>query len=116
MKRFVVMLLAVIAIGAGAAQAQGVARIVGKTGLSPEDLAIMSENARKLYDVAAPQVGKSTDWTNPDSNAYGTTTLIGMADGCATIQQIAHPKGQDQALDIRSRVCRNAEGKWILQP
>lgn len=110
------MLVVLFTIGAVTAQAQSVARIVGNSGLSPEDFAIMNENSRTLYDVAAPQVGKSIDWTNPQSKSYGTTTLTAMSDGCANLQQIAHPGGQERRLDIRSRVCRNADGQWILQP
>lgn len=116
MRRLIVTFVFLMGIVAAPAHAQGVARIVGNTGLSPEDLAIMGENARQLYDVANPQVGRSIDWSNPTSKSHGTTTLAGMSNGCASIQQVTHPKGQTQPLTIRTRFCRDANGNWVLQP
>ncbi len=100
----------------GAVAAQGIGRIVSNTGLTPQDLTIMGETARQLYDVPTPQVGQSQEWSNPESGSFGTTTLAAMTGACASIQQRSYPLGQERAVEYRTRWCRGADGTWVLTP
>jgi hypothetical protein len=37
-------------------------------------------------------------------------------EGCASIKHMAYPKGAEQAVEIRNRLCPTAEGGWQMQP
>lgn len=117
MKRLAATFTVLVALGAGGALAQsGISGIVSKSGLSPEDLTIMGEKAYSLYAGPHPKAGESVQWVNPNSKSFGTTLLTGFAKGCATIEQVSHPKGQEQTFTYNTRHCKNSEGKWVLQP
>ncbi|MCA0869517.1 hypothetical protein LCL97_01645 [Seohaeicola saemankumensis] len=100
----------------GPAAAQTLSRILSNTGLSPEDFSLMGEAGRQLYDVASPRVGGEQSWSNPESGSYGVARLAAMQQGCASLVHMVHPKGVTQGREIRTRLCKSAEGKWVLQP
>jgi hypothetical protein len=55
-------------------------------------------------------------WSNPVSKSHGTARLAAMRDNCAFVQHFVFPKGSDSSKEIRTRVCKQANGAWILQP
>lgn len=102
--------------GGGTATAQTISRIIADTGLSPDDFSLMSEAGRQLYDVAAPRVGREKTWSNPDTGSHGVAHLAALQQGCASLQNVFYPKGAAQGREFRTRFCKTAEGKWVLQP
>jgi hypothetical protein len=122
MKRiFSVMVLAGVmaaelTIGAGGLAAKPLGKIIREIGLTPDDFAMLTAAGDSLYMTASPRPGKVVSWSNPESKSHGTAKLAAMRDNCAFVQHFAFPKGADKPKEIRTRVCRNASGKWQLQP
>ncbi|MEX0287131.1 MAG: hypothetical protein AB3N23_21205 [Paracoccaceae bacterium] len=117
MRRFLVVLtLFAMAALHAPAEAQTISKIVRKTGLSPEDFNIMGEKAASLYDTANPQPGRIISWTNPDSGSHGRVRLAAMRKNCAFLQHFVHPKGAEKSTELRLQLCKDASGKWLLQP
>lgn len=107
--------LALAAVPA-AAPAQTISRIIAHLGLSPEDFERMGAAAQGLYDVPAPKVGSSADWSNPDTASHGRVILTGLEGACANLRHETYARGSATMRDIRLRLCRNDQGKWVLQP
>lgn len=118
MKQGIAIVLAVLALIAAPVHtpAQPAAPGLSDIGLSPEDLALLSDAARKLYDRPEPLLGEEKSWTNWDTNSSGTVQLREMQDNCVTLRHLVNPRGAARSLDIRIRRCRNAEGEWVLSP
>lgn len=118
MKQFTTTLfvIAALALGASALSAKPLGKIVRQIGLTPDDFTMLSASGESLYNTASPRPGKVVSWTNPDSKSHGTAKLAAMRDNCAFVQHLVFPKGAAKSREIRTQVCRNAEGKWLLQP
>lgn len=116
MKTFIALTVVGGMLASSAFAQSGIGGIIEKSGLSPKDMTIMGEAARQLYDGTTPQVGASADWSNPESKSHGVAKLLEVSGNCVVIQQLSHPKGQADPFEYRTRQCRNADGKWVLQP
>lgn len=118
MKRILsVVLMACLLIGATTpVSAKPLARIIRDIGLTPDDFTMMGAAADSLYATASPRPGKVVSWSNADSNSHGRVKLAAMRDGCAYLQHFVFPKGSEKPKEIRLRMCKNAQGKWLLQP
>ncbi|MEX0351485.1 MAG: hypothetical protein AB3N15_18830 [Paracoccaceae bacterium] len=97
-------------------QAKPLSRIISESGLSPEDFQLMQQAMGKLVVNGVPQVGKTVAWENPATKSRGSVTLNEMRENCGFLQQVAHPKGREQPVQIRSRMCKQADGRWLLVP
>ena len=107
---------AAVAVSPMAATAQSISRILSNSGLSPEDFNLMGAAGRSLYDTAQPRVGQTAAWENPATKSHGTVELSHWANNCAGLRHLFHARGAETARDIRTRYCKTAEGKWVLQP
>ncbi len=118
MKKIItIMLLAVALTGAGAGiRAQSLSRIIARTGLTPDDFAMMNAVARGLYDTSAPRPGKTVTWSNADSGSHGTVKLAAMRKNCAYLQHFVYAKAVRSPREIRIHLCRQANGKWLMYP
>jgi len=118
MKQFTtaLMIIAALAPGATALSAKPLSKIIRETGLTSDDFALLSDSGESLYDTASPRPGKVVSWSNPDSKSHGTARLAAMRDNCAFVQHMVFPKEATKPKEIRTRVCRDASGKWALQP
>ena len=118
MKPFLTLacILALSLGGTGPVAAKSLSRIVASAGLTPQDFEMLRDTARQLYDTATPQQGRTLSWTNPDSGSRGTVRLTEVKQNCVSLRHLVYPKGQDQAREILSQRCKDAEGQWILQP
>lgn len=118
MKRIfsVVLLAGVMAIGAGGLAAKPLGKIIREIGLTPDDFEMLSASGQSLYMTETPRPGRVVSWSNPTSKSRGTARLAAMRDNCAYVQHFVFPKGAQKSKEIRIRVCRNAQGKWQLQP
>jgi hypothetical protein len=110
------LLVGVLAAGAAALSAKPLSRIIRDIGLTPDDFAMLRASGESLYTTGSPRPGKVVTWSNPESNSRGTAKLAAMRDNCAFVQHFVFPKGAEKSKEIRTRVCRNAQGKWVLQP
>ena len=118
MKRIfpVMLVLLALALGATALSAKPLSRIIRDVGLTPDDFAMLSAAGESLYATASPRPGRVVSWTNPESKSRGSARLAAMRGNCAYVQHFVFPKGAEKSKEIRTRLCLNAEGKWILQP
>ncbi|MFT7593786.1 MAG: hypothetical protein ACI8R4_001102 [Paracoccaceae bacterium] len=118
MPKFTTTLLVIVALGLGASAltAKPLSKIIREIGLTPDDYAMLSASGQSLYDTSSPRPGKVVSWTNPDSASHGTARLAAMRDNCAFVQHMVFPKGAAKSREIRTRVCQDASGKWVLQP
>ncbi len=112
----IVVALALAFGSAGNVEAKSLSRIVASVGLAPEDFNILSETARKLYDIPNPQPGKIATWTNPDSGSHGRVRLAAVRKNCVFIQHFVYPKGDTTATELRTQICKSADGRWLLHP
>jgi len=113
---FPVMLLAILVIGASDLAAKPLSRIIRDIGLTPGDFAMLTASGEALYATASPRPGKVVSWSNPDSKSHGTAKLAAMRGNCAFVQHFVFPKAAEKPREIRTQVCQNADGKWVMQP
>lgn len=118
MKQIVLTLcLSFALIGLSAvSEAKPLSRIIAESGLSPDDFQLMKQSMGKLVVNGVPQVGKTVPWTNPATGSRGSVTLQEMRENCGFLQQTAYPQGRETPIQIRSRMCRQADGTWLLTP
>jgi len=118
MKQLTTTLFVIVALGLGASalSAKPLSKIIREIGLTPDDYTLLSASGQSLYDTSSPRAGKVVSWTNPDSKSHGTARLAALRDNCAYVQHMVFPKGAVKSKEIRTRVCRDANGKWVLQP
>lgn len=117
MKRlFPVILLFAVAFATSELAAKPLSRIIRDIGLTPNDFTMLSAAGESLYATSSPRPGKVVTWSNPESKSHGTAKLAAMRDNCAYLQHFVFPKGVETSREIRTRRCRNSDGKWVLQP
>ena len=110
------VMAAELTMGGGGLMAKPLGKIIREIGLTPDDFTMLSAAGESLYMTGTPRPGKVVSWANPTSKSHGTARLAAMRDNCAFVQHFAFPKGADKPKEIRTRVCRNAQGTWQLQP
>ena len=110
------LVVVALMLGASALSAKSLSKIIREIGLTPDDYSMLSLSGQSLYETASPRPGKVVSWTNPDSKSHGTAKLAAMRDNCAYVQHLVFPKGATKSTEIRNRVCRDANGNWVLQP
>lgn len=96
--------------------AKPLAKILRESGISPSDFEMMQNTARVLYDTANPSAGKRLSWSNADSGAHGMVRLASVHNNCAYIQHFVYAKDAKKPRELRTPYCKNADGKWLLQP
>lgn len=102
--------------GPHGAAAKTLARLIGDIGLSPADHTLLSAAADSLFLGNPPTAGDRQSWTNPDTGSNGSVQVEEVRDNCAIIRHEIVPGGDRPRREIRTRRCRNAEGKWLLAP
>lgn len=110
------LILAAAGLGGSMASAQTISKMLRQSGLSPADFEMMDAASRSLYETASPQVGKVVSWSNPDSRSRGTARLAALRQNCAYIQSFVYPKGEAPPRELRKRMCKAADGSWVLTP
>lgn len=118
MKLVILAIVAALAVTAPVAElaAKPLSRMLADSGLTPEDTELMRQATGQLVVNGVPQVGKQAAWDNPQSGSSGTVTLQRMQGDCGYLEHQTHPQGREQALTIRTRLCQNADGQWLLAP
>ncbi|MEM8730458.1 MAG: hypothetical protein AAGF79_11120 [Pseudomonadota bacterium] len=96
--------------------AANVADTIKRTGLTQDDINVMSSTAAELYQTGTPQVGRTSAWSNPDTGARGEATLTGFASNCADIRHVVFTQRRPEAQQFVFRNCKTADGNWVLSP
>lgn len=97
-------------------QARSLADTLRRTGMTQQDIDVMSESAGSLYREGTPKVGQSVDWSNPDTGATGTSTLQSYQGNCATLKHVVVTPRRPEPQEFLFRQCRTAVGGWALTP
>ncbi len=95
------------------ASAQTIMQMLGRSGLTQEDLNIMSEAASELYASGNAVVGDDTIWANPKTDAYGMSEITEVTGNCVGIAQRFRVDPRSRTRTILVRRCL-VEGKWVL--
>lgn len=84
--------------------------------MTPDDIALASQAAERLYTKAGVTVGEQVTWNNPKTDHKGVVDVLEVEAGpCVTIRHIATTRAKP---DIRYYVrrCQQADGNWVLSP
>lgn len=99
------------------ASAQGVsiARQLARTGLTQEDINIMTRAGSKLYASGKAVVGVDTIWSNPNTSAYGLVEVAKVEGNCVTLVYKFQTSKRPSVQSVLLRRCLN-DGSWVLTP
>ncbi len=119
MIKFVATLLVALSM-TGLAVTESTAKPLGKilrqSGLSPADFDLLAAAEKSLYETSSPRVGRKVSWTNPETQSHGTVRLAAIRKNCAYIQHFVYPQGSTKSEELRLRMCKSADGRWLLAP
>ncbi|SDD25833.1 hypothetical protein [Ruegeria marina] len=117
MKRAILIFLTatamILAAGAGA---KPLSRIIAELGLSPEDFQLMGAASRQLVVDDRPVVGREATWENAATDSRGSVRVDAVQGDCAVLHHTIHPTGAEQAKLIGTRLCKGADGVWMMTP
>lgn len=117
MRRAFLFLLTATALSfAAAADAKPLSRIIAEIGLSPEDFQLMGAASRQLVVDDRPVVGREATWENAGTDSRGAVRVDAVQGECAVLHHTIHPAGAAQAKLIGTRLCKGADGGWMLTP
>lgn len=101
-------------IGGAPAQANSLARMLGDSGLTQEDIDIMTAEAASLYSPLSRKVGNMAEWENATSGTTGSVEIIAIEGKCVTLGHIFKTKKKRAAQSIKMRRCQADDGSWPL--
>lgn len=107
-------LAATLMLGAGLAEAKPLSRMLAQTGLSPEDITMLSQATEALFRPA-PKTGARQDWSNPESGSVGNVRIMAIEGQCATLRHQFRPGSANRTEQIETLRCRDAEGRWVAE-
>jgi surface antigen len=85
-------------------------------GLSPQDNQMLFESVARLNAAEPSQVGRSEEWSNPQTNSSGTSTMLRVFhSGGMARHQVRHHivvAGRQPGRDYRLTWCRTSSGEW----
>ncbi|MBK0326485.1 hypothetical protein I5535_04175 [Rhodobacteraceae bacterium F11138] len=93
---------------------QPLSRILAQSGLSPQDFDLMAAAETALLGQNGPGKGQETSWSNPENGSRGTIQAVAVQGNCAELLHLIHPKGQAKAVELRKKLCKSSDGRWLL--
>jgi len=109
-----IALISLIGLTPLIAYSETLARRLSKSGIKPEDVTLMQENASLLYTAQTKSIGDVREWTNPKTGTTGTVRIADLKDNCVQLShQVLMVRPQKE---VRSTVwrCLTASGDWQL--
>ncbi|MDE4146710.1 MAG: hypothetical protein P1U91_01920 [Pseudophaeobacter sp. bin_em_oilr2.035] len=97
------------------AQGGSIARQLARTGLTQDDINIMTRAGSELYASKKAVVGVDTIWSNPDTSAFGLVEVADVEGNCVTLVYKFQTSKQPSIQSVRLRRCLN-DGRWVLTP
>jgi surface antigen len=91
----------------------------GSRGLSPEDNQLLFGSVARLNEAEPSQVGRSEEWSNPQTNSSGTSTILrvfhsgGMV--CHLVRHHVVVAGRPPGHSYRFTWCRTPTGEWKIK-
>jgi surface antigen len=88
-------------------------------GLSPEDNQMMIESIARLNATEPSHVGLSESWSNPQTRASGTSTILRVFHShgmdCHLVRHQIAVVGRSRDRDYRLTWCRTPAGEWKIK-
>ena len=110
-RAFLVLLLVSFAsLGA----AKSLARILEDTGLSPGDFDQLMAVEQAL--VQQGQVGRSRNWSNPDTGTKGVSKIASRQGSCVYMQHVVTLADDKPRKEFRTAFCQQSDGQWLRAP
>ena len=118
MQKILAALVLALALGgvAGPLDARTMVETLRRTGLSQQDIDVMSKTAAGLYQTGTPRVGRTESWSNAETGAKGSVKLVAFRNNCAYLQHFIITTRRPTAQEFRFTQCRDAAGNWVLTP
>lgn len=114
-KRLVFVLAALSVIGVAPVQARTLTKMLADSGLTPEDIDMMSGEAASLYTSASRRTGDKAEWKNDSSGAFGSVKIIAIEGKCITLDHVFKTRKNRDFQSTRTRRCQAADGSWQLE-
>ncbi len=94
-----------------------IARLLGNSKLSPEDVELATQTAVELYTKPGVTVGETATWANEATGAQGVVEITAV-DQNGTCVSFVHTTqaGVQRRTQSAGRQCRNADGTWSFAP
>jgi surface antigen len=87
-------------------------------GLSPEDNKMMFESVDRLNAAEPNQVGRSDQWSNPQTKSHGSSTILKVFhSGGMVCHLVRHHivAGRPPSRNYRLTWCRTPTGEWKIK-
>ena len=97
----------------GSVGAQSLAGIIARTGLTQDDLGIMSRTAASLYATGEARVGSDAIWSNPATRAFGMVEVVSVEGECVRLAYRFQTRRRPTTQEVVTRRCRVGD-RWVL--
>jgi hypothetical protein len=87
-----------------------------KFSLNREDAQYQRSAALGLLNTDPPQIGQTSEWTNPRSGAHGTVTMLQASQKrglpCRTMRYVVDASRVAEPMDLTVTLCKTSTGTW----
>lgn len=97
-------------------EAASMADTLRRTGLTQQDINLLSQTGASLYRDGTPKLGTEKDWSNPDTGNSGKAMLVGLDGNCADVRHVVITQRRPQPQEFTFRNCKGADGNWVMTP
>src|SRR5215469_11063980 len=91
----------------------------GSRGLSAEDNQMLFDSVARLNAAEPSKVGNSESWSNPQTNASGTSTILRVFHSggmdCHLVRHHIVIAGRQPGQNFRLTWCRTSSGEWKIK-
>lgn len=109
--------LVAICLGAallsGPVAARSIVDMMRRSGLTQEDVNIMTRSGATLYSGRSAVVGNDAIWSNPATRSHGMVEVTGVDGQCVTLRHSFRARGQQRTQELATRRCLT-NGTWQL--
>lgn len=114
-RSFCVTVFALAVAGASASHGANFLRTVDQLGLTNDDVRIAGDEAGKLYEAGAVEVGAESVWQNPETGSHGKVEITDFDGRCVGIEHVFRSGRTKQVHRVNARRCKGEDGVWRLQ-
>ena len=114
MKRLLSVLVVLLLFGAPPLQANSLTKSLRNSGLSPEDIEIMTGQAASLYTSRSLRIGDKAEWKNDDSGTIGSVEILAIEGNCVKLGHVFTTSKRNKPQRMKLRRCKDADGNWIM--
>jgi hypothetical protein len=110
---FLIITVACLFLFPMGADAQTLGRMIQRTGLSQQDVNIMTSAGSALYASGNARVGDDAIWSNPNTGAFGMAEVLAIEENCVRMAYRFQTQRRPMTQTITIRRCLVGE-RWLL--